>query len=164
MFAVPENTIALPPADLLSRHPVRTAREFAAERGRWRNLLRYDPDERFAVLLDTVGDHEVWLLSWLPGQNTGLHDHGDTTGAFTVVSGRLVEEVRRDPGVSPDGPESHVVEAGQSRVFGPGYSHHVSNPGPDPAISVHVYQDGGRTVRPVARAETCSGTATPSGT
>ncbi len=84
------------------------------------------------------------------------------------MSGRLVEEVYRDPGTSSSEPERHVVAAGQSRVFGPGYSHRVSNPGPDPAISVHVYQDGGRTVRPVAgpeaRAETCSGTVIPSGT
>lgn len=163
MFAVPENTIALPPADLLSRHPVRTALEFAADRSRWRNLLRYDPDERCAVLLDTVGGHEVWLCSWLPGQLTGPHDHGHTTGAFTVVSGRLVEKVRRDQGPPPPAP-GISVEAGQSRVFGPGYVHDVANPGPDPAISVHVYLDGGRTVRPVTLAETCSGTATPSGT
>ncbi|EHK82865.1 cysteine dioxygenase [Saccharomonospora azurea] len=164
MFAVPDNTIALPPADLLTRHPVRTALEFAADRNRWRNLLRYDPEERFAALLDVVGGHEVWLLSWLPGQDTGLHDHGATTGAFTVVSGRLVEEVYRDTAGSPDGPETHVVEAGQSRVFGPGYAHHVRNPGPDPVISVHVYQDGGRTVRRLTRAETCSGVAVPAGT
>src|SRR5690606_3105622 len=116
MFAVPENTIAPLPADVLSRHPVRTAMEFAADRGRWRSLLRYDPDERFAVLVDTVGGHRVWLLSWLPGQATVVHDHGATTGAFTVVSGELVETVHRDgsPGVMA---ETHVVRAGSSRVL-----------------------------------------------
>lgn len=194
MFAAPENTIAPEPADTASRHPVRTALEFAADRQRWRNLLRYDPDERFAVLLDDAHGRQVWLLSWLPGQCTGLHDHGDTTGAFTVVSGRLTETVlRSDPsGAAPDGSErreSLVVTAGQSRVFGPGYVHEVRNAGPDPVISVHVYADGPRTVRPVpgagpgestgevavaapgavvpepaTRAATCAGVGMPSGT
>lgn len=157
MFAVPENTIAPEPVDVTAGHPVRTALEFAADRQRWRNLLRYDPDERFAVLLDDAHGRQVWLLSWLPGQCTGLHDHGDTTGAFTVVSGRLTETVLRPgpsapSGTAPDGAgrrESLVVTAGQSRVFGPGYVHEVRNAGPDPVISVHVYTDGPRTVRPV---------------
>ena len=34
-----------------------------------------------------------WLLSWLPGQGTGLHDHGGSAGAFAVVRGTLHERV-----------------------------------------------------------------------
>ena len=36
-------------------------------------------------------DHEVWLLSWLPGQRTGFHDHGESVGAFTVARTMLFE-------------------------------------------------------------------------
>ncbi|WP_199430400.1 cysteine dioxygenase [Qaidamihabitans albus] len=146
MFAVPENTVTRAENPLL-RHPVRTALEFAADRERWRNLLRYDPDERYAALLERDAGQEVWLLSWLPGQHTGLHDHGESTGAFTVVSGQLTETVTRR---APDGrvlTELHTPATGQSRVFGPGYVHEVRNEGPDPAISVHVYRSGGRTLR-----------------
>lgn len=155
MFAVPENTIALAPArDSRLTHPVRTALEFALDRDRWRDVLRYDPDERFAALLDRTGhgdvvDQEVWLLSWLPGQHTGRHDHGPTVGAFTVVLGTLTETVTRR---APDGrlaTRTYTPTTGQSRVFGPGYVHEVRNVGPDPAVSVHVYRAGGRTVRPV---------------
>ncbi len=43
----------------------------------------------------------VWLLSWLPGQRTGFHDHGSSGGAFTVVQGCLRERAayggRPDP-------------------------------------------------------------------
>ncbi|PXY27054.1 cysteine dioxygenase [Prauserella muralis] len=149
MFAVPENTIApMPAANPLLRHPVRIALEFASDRDRWRNLLRYDPDERFAALLERTEAQEVWLLSWLPGQHAEPHDHGETTGAFTVVSGQLTETVYRR---APDGrvlTEVHTPSTGQSRVFGPGYVHQVRNGGPDPAISVHVYRSGGRTMRP----------------
>jgi predicted metal-dependent enzyme (double-stranded beta helix superfamily) len=65
-----------------------------------------------------------------------------------VVSGNLSETVTRR---TPDGrvvTEPHPLRAGQSRVFGPGYVHEVRNGGPDPAISVHVYRDGGRDMRP----------------
>lgn len=39
------------------------------------------------------GDEEldVWLISWVPGQPTELHDHGGSLGALTVVSGSLNE-------------------------------------------------------------------------
>ncbi|WP_158890228.1 cysteine dioxygenase [Amycolatopsis anabasis] len=147
MFAVPDNTVALAERPVL-RHPVRVALEFAADRDRWRHLLRYDPDQRFSALIDTDGEQETWLMSWLPGQETDLHDHASSTGAFTVVSGLLRETVARR---APDGravTELHSLTTGQSRVFGPGYVHQVRNEGPDPAISVHVYRTGGRAMRP----------------
>ena len=138
MFAVPENTIASA-ATASTVHPALIANEYARHRDRWARLLRYDPDERFAALVDRMPGQEVWLMSWLPGQTTGLHDHGQASGAFTIVSGELTEHVahRGHP---------HAVGIGQSRVFGPGYVHEVRNAGPDPAISIHVYR-AARTMR-----------------
>jgi predicted metal-dependent enzyme (double-stranded beta helix superfamily) len=146
MFAVPDNTIALAERSVL-RHPVRVALEYAADRDRWRDLLRYDPDRRFSTRIAADAEQEVWLMGWLPGQQTDLHDHAQSTGAFTVVSGNLSETVARR---APDGravTELHALAAGQSRVFGPGYVHDVRNEGPDPAISIHVYRSGGRAMR-----------------
>jgi hypothetical protein len=39
------------------------------------------------------GDDEldVWLISWVPGHATELHDHGGSLGALTVVAGSLNE-------------------------------------------------------------------------
>ncbi|NIJ13646.1 putative metal-dependent enzyme (double-stranded beta helix superfamily) [Saccharomonospora amisosensis] len=160
MFAVPENTIVpASGADASLRHPVRTALQYAANRDRWRGLLRYDPAERFAVPLERDHEQEVWLLSWLPGQLAEPHDHGHTTGAFTVVCGRLTETVYHADHADPVA-RVHLLSAGQSRVFGPGYVHRVSNEGPDPVISVHVYRAGGRIVRPA----TWLGTPVPGGT
>lgn len=142
VFAVPPNTIAAP-ADLSIAHPVRIAREYAADRRSWASLLRYDPDARWAGLLERTETYEAWLLSWLPGQHTDLHDHGGSTGAFTIVSGNLTERVVRD------GQEFlHSLAAGQSRVFGPHYAHQVTNLGVDPAVTIHVYRPQ-RTNRPV---------------
>ncbi|MFC7340866.1 cysteine dioxygenase [Saccharopolyspora griseoalba] len=143
MFAVPPNTVAAP-ADLTIAHPVRVAREYAADRASWAALLRYDPDQRWAGLLARTDAYEAWLLSWLPGQHTDLHDHGGSTGAFTVLSGNLTERV-----VRRDGTELlNSLVAGQSRVFGPNYAHQVSNLGEDPAVTIHVYRPQ-RANRPV---------------
>ncbi|HVV09779.1 cysteine dioxygenase family protein [Amycolatopsis sp.] len=146
MFAVPDNTVALTEKPLL-RHPVRVALQYAVDRDRWRHLLRYDLDQRFSALITADAQEEVWLMGWLPGQHTDLHDHALSTGAFTVVSGSLSETVaRRAPGGRAV-TELHALAAGQSRVFGPGYVHQVRNEGPDPAVSIHVYRAGGRAMR-----------------
>jgi predicted metal-dependent enzyme (double-stranded beta helix superfamily) len=141
MFAVPANTIAST-ATPATVHPALIAREYATNRDRWAHLLRYDPDERFAVLVDATDGQEVWLMSWLPGQHTDLHDHGAATGAFTIVSGVLTEHVLHRG-------DTLSLEPGQSRVFGPGYAHQVRNEGPDPAVSLHVYR-AVRTMRAIA--------------
>lgn len=133
MFAVPANTVALPAAP--ARLPVRTALDVARDRSRWAHLLRYDPDERYATLVEATADTETWLLSWLPGQHTDVHDHAGSAGAFTVVSGVLTETVFR-----AEEPTTHVVTAGQTRVFGQTYTHQVHNLGVDPAVSIHVYR------------------------
>jgi mannose-6-phosphate isomerase-like protein (cupin superfamily) len=142
MFAVPENTIAAT-AIAPTVHPALIAREFAVHRDRWAHLLRYDPDERYTALVRRVPGQEVWLMSWLPGQATDLHDHGDASGAFAIVSGELTEYVAHRG-------RTHQVGVGQSRVFGPGYVHDVRNTGPDPAVSIHVYRSA-RTMRSVVR-------------
>jgi quercetin dioxygenase-like cupin family protein len=140
MFAVPANTIASASV-AATVHPALIARAYVADRSRWAHLLRYDPDERFATLVDNTDGQEIWLMSWLPGQQTDRHDHGAATGAFTVVSGVLTEDVLHR-GVT------HSLTIGQSRVFGPGYAHQVRNDGPDPAVSLHVYR-AARTMRTI---------------
>jgi quercetin dioxygenase-like cupin family protein len=138
MFAVPAGTIASASV-APTVHPALVARAFAADRTRWAHHLRYDPDERFATLVEETEGQQVWLMSWLPGQETDRHDHGDATGAFTVVSGTLAEHVLHRG-------TTLALSAGQTRVFGPGYAHHVHNAGTDPAVSLHVYRSV-RTMR-----------------
>ncbi|QUH04574.1 cysteine dioxygenase family protein [Saccharopolyspora erythraea] len=138
MFAVPPNTVAVP-ANRAIAHPVRIARELASARSSWAHLVRYDPEQRWFGLLERTEEHEAWLLTWLPGQHTELHDHGGATGAFTLVSGELSERVIQDRATGPVETLHPLVE-GQSRVFGPNYIHQVSNEGQDPAISIHVYR------------------------
>lgn len=112
---------------------------------RWTHLL--SPDTAAAVLdpslhADLAGA-QVWLLSWLTGQGTPLHDHGSSAGAFAVVRGELTERVtaagRPDTGVRQS---TAVLTVGRVRHFGAHYVHQVTNLADEPAISVHVYTPG----------------------
>src|SRR5580704_3873870 len=57
----------------------------------WRSIVRFSSDSRWFRRLALADDYEIWLLTWLPGQRTGFHDHGDACGAFAVARGELRE-------------------------------------------------------------------------
>jgi hypothetical protein len=101
----------------------------------WPVPLRFDPTERWYARLAADVDHEVWALSWLPGQGTDLHDHGGSSGAFLVVSGALTEQT-----VSAGGLRPRRLPAGAGRRFGSRHVHVVTNTDATPAVSVHVYR------------------------
>ena len=129
------------------------AAALAATADRWSALVEYRPESRWTSLLSTelaadalapslhadLAQAQVWLLSWLPGQGTDLHDHGTSAGAFAVARGTLTERV------VATGPRDGVHEAtadlaaGRVRYFGPHYVHQVTNTLDEPAVSVHVY-------------------------
>ncbi len=115
-----------------------TARRYAARPHDWPLAPRFDPHRRWYHRLASEPDAEVWLLSWLPGQGTDLHDHGGSSGAFLVVTGELTERT-----VARPGGQSRLVgstlPAGQGRSFGPGHIHQITNTSRKPAVSLHVY-------------------------
>ncbi|WUH93256.1 cysteine dioxygenase family protein [Streptomyces sp. NBC_00433] len=113
------------------------ARSIAADRGRWAPLVRYDATTRWYARLQTGPGYEVWLLSWLPGQGSGLHDHGGSSGVLTVVQGALRERV-----LGRHGESVRALAGGAQRAFAPGYVHEVVNDSLEPAVSVHIYFPG----------------------
>ncbi|MEU7866285.1 cysteine dioxygenase family protein [Dactylosporangium sp. NPDC049140] len=115
--------------DLLS-----IAQTYAAEPDEWPFAPRFDPAQRWYGRLAVAGDHEVWLLTWLPGQGTDLHDHGGSAGAFTVVSGELVEQT-----VSGGELSAAAYGPGDGHRFGAHFVHRMVNAGDQPAVTVHVY-------------------------
>ena len=104
--------------------------------GQWLSLVRYDPARRWYRRLTRDAEHEIWLLSWLPGQQTGFHDHGTSAGAFAVARGFLCEQAA--PGGRPE-PSGRPLAPGAVRSFGPAYVHDVRNESAWPAVSIHAY-------------------------
>lgn len=116
--------------------PLTTARRLATRDELWRPHIDFDPAARYVRRLLADGDHEVWLLTWLPGQGTPWHDHGGSAGAFVVLQGALVEQTAAHGLVRG---LKRIHRRGASHGFGSEYVHRVTNEGPDPAVSLHVY-------------------------
>ncbi len=104
----------------------------------WAGQVRYDQDERWYQRLEQGDNHEVWLLSWLPGQRTGFHDHWGSAGAFAVVHGEL-REYTTAGGRGTGMPAGADFAAGRVRSFGPAHVHEVVNMSTGPAVSIHAY-------------------------
>ncbi|MQS12504.1 cysteine dioxygenase [Streptomyces kaniharaensis] len=124
----------------------RLVREIAADRARWEPLVRYDALTRWYARLETGPGYEVWLLSWLPGQSSGFHDHGASSGVMTVVQGELIERSLTGAGESSrilrSGGTGVPQAGGWGRVFSPGYLHEMVNGTLEPAVSIHLYSPG----------------------
>lgn len=104
-------------------------------------------DDRWFARLHGDDEVDVWLISWVPGHRTELHDHGGSLGALTLLSGAL-DEFRWDG----DQLRCRRLSAGDQAAFPLGWVHDVvwaptgpsstvvSQPAPlQPSLSVHAY-------------------------
>jgi rhodanese-related sulfurtransferase/mannose-6-phosphate isomerase-like protein (cupin superfamily) len=103
---------------------------FASSDG-WLDRVRLRTEHRWYERLYHGPDHDIWAISWMPGQSTGFHDHGRSAGAFVVATG-ILEEHR-------PGDKSLAIPPGNPRAFGPEYAHDVRNASLAPAVSIHAY-------------------------
>lgn len=103
---------------------------------RWRSLARFDASGRWWRRLHGNDNADIWLLTWLAGQGTELHDHGGSSGAFLVVQGELTE-VRVLP--QPLETRTATIPSGKPVAITPSTVHDVYNAGPAAAISLHAY-------------------------
>jgi predicted metal-dependent enzyme (double-stranded beta helix superfamily) len=124
---------------LSSKSLATIARRLAGQVDVWRPLLHIDPDRRWYTRLTAGAGWEAWLLTWLPGQGTDLHDHGGSSGAFTVLSGELQELTPAGTAADPAQLSTRVLRAPQVRAFGPSHIHQVVGVGDTAAASLHVY-------------------------
>ncbi|MBV9484645.1 MAG: cysteine dioxygenase family protein [Frankiaceae bacterium] len=109
--------------------------ELAEEPAKWQARIRFGTEQRWWTRLfgdDTV---DVWLLTWVQDTGTDLHDHGESVGAFTVISGEL-EEVRPD---GNGGLRATPVSPGEVCRIERGDVHDVRSPSRKPAVSIHAY-------------------------
>jgi hypothetical protein len=123
--------------------PRQIAISLAERQSFWRPLVRF-VRPRFSARLATAPDWEAWLLTWLPGQSTALHDHGGSDGAFLVLAGELDESVpiRRLSRLGEParlGLSTRRYLAGEVRTFGTEHLHDVANGTAARAVSLHVY-------------------------
>jgi quercetin dioxygenase-like cupin family protein len=108
--------------------------ELAANPAGWEHRVRHDPEQRVFVQVLDEPEVEAWLICWMPGHDTGFHDHDLSSGAVTVVRGAVLEE-RLGIGTAA----SNVYEAGETFDFTPAEIHRVVHAGAAPAVTLHAY-------------------------
>lgn len=112
----------------------------------WSAPVRFDLTERYCSRLHVEGvdsSIEVWLICWDLGQDTLLHDHGGSAGAFAVASGSLLE----DYGTTTKGDlRTRRHQTGDAVGFGANYLHNLVNVSTAPTVTVHAYSPPLRTM------------------
>ena len=111
------------------------ARALVAQPDLWEPLVHADAHHRRYELVYEDDRMDAWVLSWMPGQGTGFHDHYISGVGLGVARGG----VREDQMVYGGEPRIRHLRAGDTRRGGPGYIHRVNHDEGEPAVTVHVY-------------------------
>jgi len=81
---------------------------------------------------------ELWLISWLPGQVSPIHDHGGVATVTPVLSGTVFEErFERTSDLVVRPTWTTLRMAGEIDPIDPTEIHRVTPIGP--AVSLHLY-------------------------
>jgi predicted metal-dependent enzyme (double-stranded beta helix superfamily) len=101
----------------------------------WRPLVVADLARRRYRLVYEDARLDLWVLSWMPGQGTGFHDHASSSVALTAVTGSVIE--RRLSATA--GHVARPLAPGEIRTGGAGYIHAVGHQSGVPAVTIHAY-------------------------
>ncbi|MBV8220138.1 MAG: cysteine dioxygenase family protein [Solirubrobacterales bacterium] len=107
----------------------------AASPERWCHLVRHADDARVYAQIWDDEDVNAWVICWSEDQDTGFHDHDESSAAIAVISGQVREDRLR----VGDEPRSRVL--GPNSIFTvPAVAiHRVLHAGGPPAVTIHAY-------------------------
>ena len=125
----------IPPRDLVAEELSGLTAWLAERPELWRAQVRHDPRRRFFHRLVNDDHVTVWLICWMPGHDTGFHDHDGSAGAVSVLQGRVREERLR----WAQEPVSAVFGPGEVLQFGPADIHRIRHEGTEPTVTLHAY-------------------------
>lgn len=101
----------------------------------WEPLVRVDPVQRRYELVYEDDRMDAWVLSWMPGQGTGFHDHYASGVGIACVRGGVREDWLRFGASEVE----FQLRPGDTRRGDPGYIHRVRHSLGEPAVTIHVY-------------------------
>jgi mannose-6-phosphate isomerase-like protein (cupin superfamily) len=113
----------------------RFAANLAATPERWRHLVRRSNGARVYELIWSDADVNAWVICWHEDSDTGWHDHDESSGAVSVISGRVREE-RLVIGAEP---RVRRLGAGETFTVPSTAIHRVLHDAGGPAVTIHAY-------------------------
>jgi quercetin dioxygenase-like cupin family protein len=102
---------------------------------RWEHLVRHAEDIRVFEQIWDDEDVNAWVICWSEDQDTGFHDHDESTASIAVISGQVREDRLRLDGP----PTSQVITAGSTFTVPAVAIHRVLHSGQTPAVTIHAY-------------------------
>jgi predicted metal-dependent enzyme (double-stranded beta helix superfamily) len=135
--SIRDRTPALSPPGRLLRPDelAATAATIAARPAMWRHLVDANPSRREYESLYVDEHLGVWVIAWMPGHDTGFHDHDASCGGVAVAEGTI-----REQRPVLDGPARTIDPvAGGSFCFDADEIHRMVNVSDAPAITIHAY-------------------------
>lgn len=101
----------------------------------WEPLTVVDPHRRRYRLLYEDERIDIWVLSWMSGQGTGFHDHGESGVGLACAAGEVIERQM----LIPTGATNVRMAPGVTRQGPAGYIHSVQHAEGSPAVTIHAY-------------------------
>lgn len=108
----------------------------AARTDLWRDLVVDSLDRRWWLVLHRTANYEVRVLSWEVDQTSDWHDHGGSSGGYSVTDGTLDERYRTNAGADLG---DRCLGPGSVGCFGPAHVHDMAHRSGRPAVSIHAY-------------------------
>lgn len=122
-------------AELTPTQLLGVAHRLAVQHELWHPHVRHDPLQRTYHEVARTEQFSAWLICWMPGHDTGFHDHDGSGGVGLVLRGQ-VSEARLSLGGAP---VQRTLGRGQHFSFAAHDIHRVLHAGDSPAVTLHVY-------------------------
>ena len=131
----PSRQLAANRTDLTTQELLIVAQKIARDTALWEPRVQHDPLQRTFHEVARTDDFSAWLICWMPGHDTGFHDHDGAGGVGLVLRGAV-----RESRLRVGGPAIERTCA-ESEYFGfTGLDiHRVEHAGSAPAVTLHVY-------------------------
>jgi len=101
----------------------------------WQHAVRHASDVRVYKQIWNDEDVNAWVICWSEDQDTGFHDHDDSSAAIAVIDGQVREDRLR----LGDTPRSQTFGPGQVFTVPAVAIHRVLHAGDTPAVTLHAY-------------------------
>jgi len=122
--------VSLTPAEL-----ERFVADLAATPERWRHAVRHATNVRIYEQIWDDEEVNAWVICWSEDQDTGFHDHDESSAAIAVISGRVREDRLR----LGQPPRSQTFRPGSIFTVPAVAIHRVLHAGDAPAVTLHAY-------------------------
>jgi quercetin dioxygenase-like cupin family protein len=101
----------------------------------WRHFVRHDSDARVYEQIWADEDVNAWIICWSEDQDTGFHDHDESSAAIAVIDGHVREDRLR----LSASPTTRVMSRGETFFLDATAIHRVLHTGDGPAVTIHAY-------------------------